>query len=1093
MGRCSPREGLEVFPQATSTPRGSRLSTPLPPQNIDVGRDQAILTLSPQPLAVRRDATAMAAWRIASMERARPSRLPLRTGGSARNRRVRKEPKGKATKAPAKKRAPAKRRETDKAAAVVKKRARLGDGKEVLAVALLAASLFFGIALVSYDASSGSNLSGKAGAYVAGTLFYVFGLGAFILPITLFLAFLGLVRPEGKRLGLVSSLAFLAVLIGASMLVDLIAPSLRWFGERPGGALGGVAADGMESIFSLVGSAILVSAGIAAALVIATGFQVSKASLFAGRVTKASWRWFAAFVRAQLEQHRAEREALRLEEEAARAEEEAAAAAAFDAAFGEAEGAQPVGGGRKVKRGEDRLEADLDGRVAVQEEQPQPQPQRPKVVLPPTSLPQAQPPTEQAAERSQQGELPALPPDPAWAGGGAPAARLTQAPAANAPTASEQEGPPPAPALPPTAASAAQPEVEATHASDEGAKGQQAQQLSPAATEALIKAGVLPPGPVIEVPKAPPAPRRSDSPFDLITSEDGFSLPPLALLNGPSDEDKQTIDEAMLHDTASRLKQKLADFGINGQVERIRPGPVVTMYEFAPAPGVKISKIAGLSDDLAMALEAMRVRIVAPIPGRGVVGIEVPNRKRETVFLREILEQDAFLDSKSRLTMAVGKDIEGMPFVADLARMPHLLMSGTTGSGKSVSVNSMIMSLLFKATPEEVRFIMVDPKMLELSIYEGIPHLLLPVVTDPRKAALALRWAVDEMERRYSLLAEYGVRDLAGYNRVIKRKLKERAKREEEALREAEAKGGQEAQPPEAPSQQPKPKLRIIDVAKGETEEEALARAAASEAEDVSEASISAAAAAGGASNDEAALDPVEAFLEKKQEEELELKKLPYLVIIIDELADLMMVASKEVETYIARIAQKARAAGIHLMVATQRPSVDVVTGLIKANFPSRISFALRSRVDSQTILDTPGAEKLLGMGDGLILPPTSAHLQRIHAPYVSEDEINRVVDFLKEQGTPVYDESILKAPEEDSDGGGAGDDLSDELYDQAIAIVSEMKTVSISMLQRRMRIGYNRSARMIERMERDGIVGPADGARPREVLISGIGEMPEA
>jgi DNA segregation ATPase FtsK/SpoIIIE, S-DNA-T family len=346
------------------------------------------------------------------------------------------------------------------------------------------------------------------------------------------------------------------------------------------------------------------------------------------------------------------------------------------------------------------------------------------------------------------------------------------------------------------------------------------------------------------------------------------------------------------------------------------------------------------------------------------------------------------------------------------------------------------MSLLFRATPEEVRFIMVDPKMLELSIYEGVPHLLLPVVTDPKKASLALRWAVDEMDRRYSLLAENGVRDILGFNKLVAEKGK--------------------AGP--APERKPARKILVIDVENGETEEEAVARMeAAADAPAVAE------------------------------EAAPELKKLPYVVIIIDELADLMMVASKEVETYIARIAQKARAAGIHLMVATQRPSVDVVTGIIKANFPSRVSFLLRSRVDSSTILDSPGAEKLLGQGDMLILPPTSSHIQRVHGALVTEKEIKKVVDHLKAQGKPVYDESILSEPQEDASAMAIEDDVPDELYDQAVAIVSEMRTVSISILQRKMRIGYNRSARMIERMERDGIVGAADGMKPREVLIHDV------
>ena len=993
------------------------------------------------------------------MERARESRLSLQGERSARsNRRLRsREPKKASTKA--------RRRESDRHDGAGKGLAGLaGDRREIVAVLLLAAALVSGIALFSWDPASAHNLIGRAGAWLARHLFGIFGIGAFVLPVSLFLGFLGLVRPEGKQPGLVVSAAWLAVLAGLAIFVELVAPSALFYGARPAGELGGAAADLLRRVFSTVGSAILVLAGLAVALVVAAGVKWSRIALVAGAAARKLGALIVAFVRAQIEQHRLEREE-RLAEEAAaeaeaRAEQQALAAAAFDAALGDLEADIAEAKARKKGRRKDEpgLEADLDGRVPL----PAAEEPRPEVVIAPAAPPppekQAEKPLEKPKKerkkpRSEAEEaplvpaVPLIPADPAWASGPVPVptgkpVELAAPVAEAAPAPVVEDFAPAIVAAPAHVQAPAEPEP----AEDPAAN------LPPAAVNALVKAGKL--QPVIDLPKAPPKPKK-DSPFELIASEDGFSLPPLALLQGGHEEAKPEIDEALLHSTAEKLRQKLADFGIQGHVERIRPGPVVTMYEFAPAPGVKISKIAGLSDDLAMALEALRVRIVAPIPGRGVVGIEVPNKKREIVYLREILEQDAFRKGASKLTMALGKDIEGMPFVADLAKMPHLLISGTTGSGKSVSVNSMIMSLLFKATPEEVRFIMVDPKMLELSIYEGIPHLLLPVVTDPRKAALALRWAVDEMERRYALLAENGVRDLASFNKLMGEKIKER-----------EARGAES--PPAA-------NVRIIDVQPGETEDEALERVQ------------------GEADAVEPPLDPVEAFLEKKIEEELEPRKLPYLVIIIDELADLMMVASKEVETYIARIAQKARAAGIHLMVATQRPSVDVVTGLIKANFPSRVSFLLRSQIDSRTILDTPGAEKLLGQGDMLILPPTSAHIQRVHGALVTEKEIKLVVDHLKAQGTPVYDESILKAPEEESDGGMPEDDLSDELYDQAIAIVSEMKTVSISMLQRKMRIGYNRSARMIERMERDGIVGHADGAKPREVLIRKVGEMPGA
>jgi DNA segregation ATPase FtsK/SpoIIIE, S-DNA-T family len=588
--------------------------------------------------------------------------------------------------------------------------------------------------------------------------------------------------------------------------------------------------------------------------------------------------------------------------------------------------------------------------------------------------------------------------------------------------------------------------------------------------------------PLIVEPKAPPKPtsRKEQEQFQFVGGRTRFTLPPLDVLTCDRKE-RTALDKEVFLSTAEKLRAKLADFGIDGEVVEIRPGPVVTMYEFLPGPGIKVSKIASLADDLAMAMEAMRVRIVAPIPGKGVVGIEVPNRDRETVYLREIVEQDVFQRSASKLTMALGKDIEGMPYVFDLAKAPHLLIAGTTGSGKSVAVNAMIMSILLKATPEEVRFLMVDPKMLELSVYEGIPHLLLPVVTDPKKAALALRWAVEEMERRYALLAEAGVRNIAGFNKLV-----EGAGGDARALlkaKESEAAAKKSARPAST---------LIVDVAEGESEEEALSRARAESLgvpvprdspEDL-RSSLEADPNSPDASVPDGATLPADAR---------ELRKLPYLVVIIDELADLMMVASREVETSIARLAQMARAAGIHLMVATQRPSTDVVTGVIKANFPTRITFMLRTKPDSMTILGTTGAEALLGMGDMLLMPPTSAHLTRVHGAFVSEPEIKAAVDHLKAQGKPVYDESILRAREEDAGDGALEDELSDELYDQALATVSDMRQVSISMLQRKMRIGYNRAARMIERMERDGIVGPADGAKPREVYLRPLGEMPGA
>ncbi|HEX4453704.1 MAG TPA: DNA translocase FtsK 4TM domain-containing protein [Kofleriaceae bacterium] len=511
-----------------------------------------------------------------------------------------------------------------------------------------------------------------------------------------------------------------------------------------------------------------------------------------------------------------------------------------------------------------------------------------------------------------------------------------------------------------------------------------------------------------------------------------YQLPSIQLLNYDV-ASSSGIDKTAMLELSAKLTQTLENYGVKGDVVAIRPGPVVTMYEFAPAPGTRVNKIVNLTDDLALALEALRVRIVAPIPGKAAVGIEVPNKTREKVFLKEILADESFRKGRSKLPMAIGKDIEGGPAVVDLARMPHLLVAGTTGSGKSVAVNAMITSLLYHCSPEEVRMIMVDPKMLELSIYEGVPHLLLPVVTDPKKANLALRWAVEEMERRYDLLAQMGVRDIAGFNEKI---AKQQAKLEADKLRVA-------------------------------------AEAAAAALED----DLSKAVAA----------DSPEAADAREKVVPVTHHKLPFIVVVIDEFADLMMCAPKEVETSVARIAQKARAAGIHLILATQRPSVDVITGLIKANFPSRIAFHVTSKIDSRTILDQNGAEALLGAGDMLFSDRGGAP-QRLHGCYVDEVEIHRVVEFLKTQGRPVYNLDIVK-PRDDEDGEGQMQlpqgKSDDDMYDKAVYIVTTTRNASISWVQRQLRIGYNRAARIVEEMEKQGVVSPPDHTNKREVLIA--------
>ena len=549
-------------------------------------------------------------------------------------------------------------------------------------------------------------------------------------------------------------------------------------------------------------------------------------------------------------------------------------------------------------------------------------------------------------------------------------------------------------------------------------------------------------------------------------AEGDFKLPATDLLEYIPPAAHET-DKQPLYDMAERVEQAMSNYGVRGKVKEIHMGPVVTMYEFAPAPGTRTGKIANLEKDLAMALEAQAVRIVAPIPGKAVVGVEVPNKARETVFLKEILQDTSFASATSKLQVALGKDIKGAPVSVNLAKMPHLLVAGTTGSGKSVAVNGMITSVLYNASPEDVRFIMVDPKMLELSIYEGIPHLLLPVVTDPKKANLALRWAVDEMERRYELLAKTGVRDISSYNAKI-----EGADAAKDAASAAPA------------GRKSDKKIRVVIAGPDGTEQEVDLDADA----EITLADDGAGDTAGIVSyetpSDEDLSDAaakVQAQKEKAASEEKP-TKLPYIVIVIDEFADLMMVAPKDVETSVARLAQKARAAGLHLILATQRPSVDVITGLIKANFPSRIALQVASRIDSRTILDQQGAETLLGNGD-MLFSDRGTKLRRIHGAFLSDNEVHRVVEFLKLQAKPVYDMDILKPREEDSEEGAPADDFHDEMYDQAVAIVCETRQASVSFIQRRLQIGYNRAARMVEQMEREGIVGPANGVRPREII----------
>lgn len=498
---------------------------------------------------------------------------------------------------------------------------------------------------------------------------------------------------------------------------------------------------------------------------------------------------------------------------------------------------------------------------------------------------------------------------------------------------------------------------------------------------------------------------------------DIYQLPPLGLLSLPDAKvTAKPISQEALQNNARLLEGVLDDYGIKGEISRVRPGPVVTLYELEPAPGLKSSRVIGLADDIARSMSAISTRI-AVIPGRNAIGIELPNQRREMVSLRELLSTAAYESTNTKLTLALGKDIGGDPVIADLARMPHLLIAGTTGSGKSVAVNTMILSLLYKLPPEECRFIMIDPKMLELSVYDGIPHLLAPVVTEPGKAVVALKWAVKEMENRYRKMAELGVRNIDGYNQRIRD-----AKKRGDELKRTVQTG--------------------FDAMSGE---------------------------------------PV------FEERALDTDPLPMIVIIVDEMADLMMVAGKDIEGAVQRLAQMARAAGLHVVMATQRPSVDVITGTIKANFPTRISFQVTSKIDSRTVLGEQGAEQLLGQGDMLYMPG-AGRVQRVHGPFVSDEEVEEVVKFLKSQGKPNYMEEVTEEQETDFSGmNGSGGSSGDELYDRAVELVCRERKASTSFVQRHLQIGYNRAARIIDEMEKEGVIGAANHVGKREILARDI------
>ncbi len=909
-----------------------------------------------------------------------------------------------------------------------------GRRREILGVVLLALGLTLVLALWSFTPQdqtllekgypSTHNLIGPAGHHVARALLAAAGLGSFVLATAILAAALACFTKRRLHLTVIEAAGYTLLTVFGAALAHLSLVDVRPFSQAPGGAIGAVTGEMLRAWFNTTGAVIVTGAVVLLAFMVASDFTVAR--LFGGATRRLAFvigglasilqeSWARSLAR------RAERTERRAKTKAEKAARREAAQASKEAARLEriaklrSEGAIEADERGLILDSDDDSKVDVDDLPRQNEAELASSTSKPAVnhsPIPDGPLGSIAPadevaPSEAQAPSRHSEDLLTDPDwaDPEWAAGlsvlGADRPEHCNAETeANGCLIEE-------PVM--TSGAVDSNPSSFTNTSAPAEANDDPPKIRTNLGEKAAKTRSEEKEPQIIKPKScRPTAAKSTSreTFAYTTHGDKFVLPSLDFLTPPLENPNTEVDRKTLVETARRLKEKLSHFGIAGEVVQIRPGPVITMYEFRPGPGIKISKIQSLTDDLAMAMEAFRVRIVAPIPGKNAVGIEVPNPSRQTVYAREILEQDKFLKTKSRLTMGMGKGIEGDPVIVDLAKMPHLLMAGTTGSGKSVAINSMITSMLYKATPDEVRFIMIDPKVLELKLYEGIPHLLLPVVTDPTKAALALRWATEEMDRRYHLLAELNVRDLASFNKKVARL------REEWEEKQADS-----------------------------SEEEQLG-------------------------------DPPP-------------EHIPMLVIVIDELADLMMVASRDVETYIARLAQKARAAGIHLLVATQRPSTDVLTGVIKINFPARISFRVASRHDSQTIINEPGAEKLLGNGDMLLIPPGQSEPMRAHGAFLSEDEIERVVAHLKTQGKPVYDQSILQ-PRDDGVGSDANDDdAMDPKWDEAMAIVNERDTISVSWIQRRLAIGYNRAARMIEKMEREGIVGPADGSKPREVLLN--------
>ncbi len=862
-----------------------------------------------------------------------------------------------------------------------------GRRHEVLGILAATTAILMALSLWSYDATGGDNLVGPVGTGIASALATAFGVAAWLLPIEMSLAARRLFSGRRGLLGAATVASTLVIVfIGCALLHLAMADEQVFGGHLAGGRIGEVLGEVLRSLFGLAGAYVLGVAILLVTLVLRTPVSVVEGAKLAATGVH------NAYMRAH-EGLRAVADAWR-EAKALEAQEREAALAALEPKVITSGNDAADTRDEALQDDENASEGILDADWQDLEDEDEDEDD---------ALHSGSVPSGDIAGEDEDDDESAHDDDEDEDDDGEDRLRSSGAVGDDA-----------------SVDSGADDDDEDAQAASATQAGRRTRGRSKAASEDKTPKIVVPEHMRREILDS----QRVQAVREM---RDEFELPPTELLDPPSEEEVQQ-DPAELKRLAEQLVKTLEAYKIKGRVDEIHPGPVVTMYEFEPESGTKVSKIRGLADDLAMALAVEKVRIVAPIPGKARVGFELPNTVRQMVSLREILELRDWQAHKGNLPVAFGKDIAGKPVYGDLSKMPHLLVAGATGAGKSVGLNVMLVSLLAKKTPEEVRMLMIDPKVVELAVFDGIPHMLLPVVTDMSKAALALKWAVDEMERRYQLFADAGSKNIITYNRKVD-------------------------------------KVRSGDLSM----EKFMPRRAGK-------------VTAQGVDGEEVLLDPVDD--ESPDACSMQAEKLPYIVVVVDEFADLMMVAAKDVETCIARLAQKARAAGIHVILATQRPSVDVITGMIKANFPCRIAFKVSSQPDSKTILNRQGAEHLLGKGDMLMVPPGSSDLQRVHSAFIDEHEVEAICDHLRAQGQPRYDENILKPRDEDD--GLPANQTDDPLYDKAVGIVAQEGTCSISRLQRKLKVGYNKAANLVEQMEAEGVVGPPSGKAGgrREVLI---------